>query len=73
MVINDVRWHKGKVIIKLDGVDTEPDAEKLNGQLIEVQGTAERAPFGRDALDAMLDLASLGIARLIRHQRGALE
>jgi ribonuclease PH len=44
-----------------------------DGHLIEVQGTAERAPFRRDTLDATLDLATLGIARLIRHQREALE
>jgi ribonuclease PH len=44
-----------------------------HGHLIEVQGTGERAPFRRDTLDDMLDLASVGIARLIRHQRKALE
>ena len=44
-----------------------------DGQLVEVQGTAERMPFRRDTLDAMLDLASLGIACLIRHQYEALE
>jgi ribonuclease PH len=35
-----------------------------DGRLIEVQGTAEAAPFGRDALLAMLDLAAEGIAQL---------
>ncbi len=42
------------------------------GQLVEVQGTAEGAPFGRDQLDAMLDLAAKGIAELTEIQRGAL-
>ncbi|HSK10451.1 MAG TPA: ribonuclease PH [Vicinamibacterales bacterium] len=35
-----------------------------DGRLIEVQGTAEAAPFGREALLAMLDLAAEGIAQL---------
>src|SRR6266480_7711094 len=30
------------------------------GRFIEVQGTAEALPFGRDALDALLNLADLG-------------
>ncbi len=43
-----------------------------NGRLVEVQGTAEGAPFSRDTLDCMLDLAAQGIAHLIQHQREAL-
>jgi ribonuclease PH len=35
-----------------------------DGRLIEVQGTAEAAPFGREALMIMLDLAAAGIAQL---------
>src|SRR5262249_25118280 len=31
------------------------------GQFIEVQGTAEGLPFGRDSLDTLLDLADRGI------------
>jgi len=42
------------------------------GQLVEVQGTAEGAPFGRDQLDAMLDLAAKGITELTEIQRAAL-
>jgi ribonuclease PH len=42
------------------------------GLLVEVQGTAEGAPFGRDQLDAMLDLASKGVAELTEIQRAAL-
>jgi ribonuclease PH len=41
-----------------------------DGRYIEVQGTAEAAPFGRDRLNAMLDLADAGIAQLIELQRG---
>ena len=39
------------------------------GDLVEVQGTAEGAPFGRRRLDAMLDLAAEGISELTRIQR----
>ncbi len=42
------------------------------GGIVEVQGTAEGAPFDRKALDAMVDLAATGIARLIELQRSAL-
>jgi ribonuclease PH len=39
------------------------------GKYIEVQGTAESVPFGRDGLLALLDLADIGIARLIEQQK----
>lgn len=35
-VIDEVTWHKGKVIIKLQGVDTEEEADKLVGRVFEV-------------------------------------
>jgi ribonuclease PH len=40
-----------------------------DGRFIEVQGTAEAMPFGRDALLTLLDLADHGIAQLIEKQR----
>jgi ribonuclease PH len=40
-----------------------------DGRFIEVQGTAEGLPFKRDALDALLNLADLGIRQLIDKQR----
>jgi ribonuclease PH len=43
-----------------------------DGALVEVQGTAEGAPFAREELDAMLDLAAKGIAELTEIQRAAL-
>jgi ribonuclease PH len=43
-----------------------------DGELIEVQGTAEGEPFRRDELDALLDLALGGIAELTALQAGAL-
>jgi ribonuclease PH len=42
------------------------------GQLIEVQGTAEGKAFGRPELDRMLDAALAGIARLVEAQKQAL-
>jgi ribonuclease PH len=43
------------------------------GQLIEVQGTAEGAPFSRAQLNALLDLAETGCAQLAAQQRLATE
>ncbi len=43
-----------------------------NGNLIEVQGTAEGVAFNRGMLDDMLDLAQSGIAQLITAQKNAL-
>jgi ribonuclease PH len=40
-----------------------------NGRFIEVQGTAEGSPFGRDSLNVLLDLADIGIRQLIEKQR----
>ena len=42
------------------------------GQYVEVQGTAEGTPFSRADLDALLDLASVGIAELTKIQQQAL-
>lgn len=43
------------------------------GLLVEVQGTAEGAPFTRDELDQMLDLAHAGIEELVEVQKQAVE
>src|SRR5438876_2331744 len=43
-----------------------------DGRFIEVQGTAERAPFTREQMDHLLALASRGIERLVRLQRETL-
>jgi ribonuclease PH len=40
-----------------------------DGRFIEVQGTAEAMPFGRDSLATLLDLADLGIRQLVEKQR----
>jgi ribonuclease PH len=41
-----------------------------SGQYIELQGTAESLPFGREALNRLLDLGDTGIRQLIALQRG---
>ena len=43
------------------------------GRFIEVQGTGEQTPFDRGRLDAMLDLASDGVGRLLDVQRAVIE
>jgi ribonuclease PH len=44
-----------------------------DGRLVEVQGTAEGAPFDRAAMDRMLDLALQGCEELFAIQRRALD
>lgn len=43
------------------------------GGFIEVQGTAEQAPFAASELTAMLDLAGAGINDIVKAQRAALD
>jgi ribonuclease PH len=43
-----------------------------SGRFVEVQGTAEGAPFSRDELDSLLDLAAGGIGALVEAQRAVL-
>lgn len=44
-----------------------------SGKFIEVQGTAEGAPFDRNRLNRLLDTAQFGIDILVRKQNAALE
>jgi ribonuclease PH len=44
-----------------------------DGRLIEVQATAERAPFSRERLDELLELAAGGIAEIVLAQNEAAE
>ena len=46
------------------GAEVDMNVVMAGDKLIEVQGTAEGAPFGRDELDALLDLATKGIGEL---------
>lgn len=66
---------KGKPILDLDyiedsGCDTDMNVVMTDsGGLIEVQGTAEGAPFHRSELDELLMLASQGISQLHEFQQ----
>ncbi len=57
--------------------DSRADADfnvvmTADGEFVELQGSAERAPFSMDALDQALAMAERGIRRLIRIQRDAI-
>ena len=43
------------------------------GKFVEIQGTAEGAPFSREEMQELLTLAEKGIQELIRYQKKALE
>ena len=56
------------------GCDTDMNVVMTGaGGFVEVQGTAERVPFTRAEMDALIGLAQSGIARLIEAQKAALE
>jgi len=42
------------------------------GEYVEVQGTAERAPFDRGMMNRLLDLAEVGIGQLLDVQQKVL-
>ncbi len=73
-----VGMYRGVPVLDLDYVEDSACDTDMNvvmtgtGGLIEVQGTAEGAPFSRADLNALLDLADAGIRRLIELQRTAL-
>jgi ribonuclease PH len=43
------------------------------GEFVEIQGTAEGKPFGRDAVSSLLDLSEKGIRRLFEIQQSVIE
>jgi ribonuclease PH len=69
---------QGELLLDLDyeeDVGAEVDMNVVmsgRGLLVEVQGTAEGAPFDRGDLDRMLDLATSGIKELVDAQRLAI-
>jgi ribonuclease PH len=69
----------GEALLDLDYVEDSNAEVDLNvvmtgsGQLIEVQATAEGAPFSRDELDEMLALGAQGIDEISAAQRAAAE
>ncbi len=70
--------YKGQPVLDLDYIeDSDCDTDMnvvmtADGGFVEVQGTAEGEPFSRDAMNAMLDLASSGIQSLISKQNAVL-
>ena len=44
-----------------------------SGKLVEVQGTAEGAPFSRNKLNELIDLAEVGLKQIFARQRAILE
>jgi ribonuclease PH len=71
--------YQGTPVLDLDYPEDSACGTDMNvvmtgsGGLIEVQGTAEGSPFSRAEMNAMLDLAQKGIARLISAQKAALK
>ena len=69
---------QGQVLLDLEYVEDSNCSTDMNvvmagnGRFIEVQGTAEDAPYTRQELDAMLALAEQGIAQLQHMQQQAL-
>ena len=70
--------YQGTPVLDLDYAEDSNAETDMNvvmnaeGGFIEVQGTAEAAPFSAEELNGMLDLAKQGIADLVRVQNMAL-
>ncbi len=70
--------NEGEALLDLDYTEDSQAEADFNvvqlgtGQLVEVQGTAERAPYSRRDLDRVLSLAEAGIGELLELQREAI-
>jgi len=70
--------YQGAPVLDLDYAEDSACDTDMNvvmtgaGGFVEVQGTAEGAPYSRAEMDALLSLASRGIAELVGQQRRAL-
>ena len=70
--------YKGEAILDLDYPEDSNAETDMNvvmteqGKFIEIQGTAEEAPFSQQELSSMLALAESGISELIEMQKAAL-
>jgi len=73
-----VGMHGGQVLVDLDYAEDSTCETDMNvvmtggGGFVEVQGTAEGAPFSQQQLDAMLVAARSAIGLLVQQQRLAL-
>jgi ribonuclease PH len=70
--------YKGSPVLDLDypedsNCDTDMNVIMTGkGGIVEVQGTAEGEPFTREQMNMLMDLAQMGIARLVAAQESAL-
>ena len=70
--------YNGTPVLDLDYAEDSKAETDMNvvmnsdGGFIEIQGTAEGAPFAQDQLDKMLALAKSGINELLELQQAAL-
>jgi len=73
-----VGLYEGHAVLDLDYAEDSACDTDLNvvmtgaGGFVEVQGTAEGDPFTREQMDRLVDLAALGIRRLVDAQKAAL-
>ena len=71
--------YEGMPVLDLDYPEDSNAETDMNvimddsGKFIEVQGTAEGAPFSHEEMNDMLALANKGIGELIEHQQAALD
>jgi ribonuclease PH len=70
--------YRGNPVLDLDyleDVEAHTDANFVmtgTGKFVEIQGTAEQAPFSRDELNSLMALAEQGIGELTTMQKAAL-
>ncbi|MBZ0105385.1 MAG: ribonuclease PH [Sulfuricella denitrificans] len=70
--------YQGVPVLDLDYAEDSACDTDMNvvmtgsGGFVEVQGTAEGAPFSRGEMEALLDLAQSGIGQLVTRQKAAL-
>jgi ribonuclease PH len=71
--------YNGTPVLDLDYAEDSSAETDMNvvmdnqGRFIEIQGTAEATPFTSDEMNAMLDLARLGIEEIIAAQNAILD
>ena len=70
--------YQGTPVLDLDYAEDSACGTDMNvvmtgaGGFVELQGTAEGAPFSQKELDSLVELAARGIRELIGHQKTAL-
>jgi ribonuclease PH len=70
---------KDKYLLDLDYLEDSSAEIDMNviqtdrGQLVEIQATAEKNPFSRKSLTALLRLADKGISEIIQRQKEVLK